>query len=218
MLALLAALGAGAWLWLRRSDEAEVRAPEIQRPDLAAAAAQRPGPPPAPASPAAGEEEEDQAPLTLALEARELAISLTAATLTYRITLTNMSGRMLEGITVMGDMISAHASLSEEEQLTTPESELAACHAIERMRPGETMQVTGEFRLNFPLIRPIRKGDALMFVPLARLKVLAASAGDLSVMRTALVGQRSPRPGAGLQPFRLDLGPRIYREVTQKIF
>ena len=39
-----------------------------------------------------------------------------------------------------------------------------------------------------------------------------------AVVRTALVGQRSPRPGAGLQPFRLDMGPRIYREVTQRIF
>jgi len=38
------------------------------------------------------------------------------------------------------------------------------------------------------------------------------------VLLTALVGQRSREPGAGLQPFRLDLGPRIYREVTQRIF
>ncbi|MBS1240136.1 MAG: hypothetical protein H6R45_842, partial [Proteobacteria bacterium] len=66
--------------------------------------------------------------------------------------------------------------------------------------------------------RAIRKGSAAIFVPLARLRVETAEGGNGALMRTALVGQRSPRPGAGLQPFRLDLGPRIYREVTQKIF
>jgi len=147
-----------------------------------------------------------------------MAITLTAATLSYRVTLTNMSKEVMEGVTVMGDMISAHASLPEDQQLATGDSELVTKHVIERLRPGESTQVTGEFRLNFPAIRPIRIGGALMFVPLARLRVETASRTMATMVRTALVGQRSLRPGAGLQPFRLDLGPRIYREVTQRIF
>ncbi|WP_336981370.1 hypothetical protein [Altererythrobacter fulvus] len=221
--AFAAALGAGIWFWRRESPRRAVRAPEIQRPDLAAAAAARPAPPQEPAAEDGAqawpeEPEEEEAALSLALEARELVITLTAATLSYRVTLTNMSGEVMEGLRVMGDMISAHASLPEEEQLATSDSDPVPQHVIERLRPGESAQINGEFRLNFPLIRPIRKGSALLFVPLARLKVEAASGGNGAVVRTALVGQRSPRPGAGLQPFRLDMGPRIYREVTQRIF
>ncbi|HZF46581.1 MAG TPA: hypothetical protein VEZ26_09600 [Sphingomonadaceae bacterium] len=216
--AIVAALGAAAgaaWFWLRNRSDPAIRVPQLQRPDLDAAAAAKP---PATPAPAADKETEEDAPLSLALEAREMAITLTAATLSYRVTLTNMSKEVMEGVTVMGDMISAHASLPEEQQLATDDSELATKHVIQQLRPGESMQVTGEFRLNFPAIRPIRKGSALMFVPLARLRVETASSTTGAIMRTALVGQRSLRPGAGLQPFRLDLGPRIYREVTQRIF
>lgn len=217
---IVAALGAAAgaaWFWLRHRGDPAVRVPQLERPDLNAAAAKKPPATPMPV-PAAEEEAEEDAPLSLALEAREMAITLTAATLSYRVTLTNMSKDVMEGVIVMGDMISAHASLPEEQQLATDDSELVTKHVIQQLRPGESTQVTGEFRLNFPAIRPIRKGSALMFVPLARLRVETASSTAAAVVRTALVGQRSLRPGAGLQPFRLDLGPRIYREVTQRIF
>ena len=117
-----------------------------------------------------------------------------------------------------GDMISAHSSLSEDEQRANVASELLPVHQIESLAAGETTQITGEFRLPFNRIRPIRKGKAALFVPLARLKVNTADGGNSTVLLTALVGQRSREPGAGLQPFRLDFGPRIYREVTQRIF
>ena len=52
--------------------------------------------------------------LSLALEARQLSLTLTSAALAYRVTLTNNGKRRLTGVTVAGDMISAHSSLSEE--------------------------------------------------------------------------------------------------------
>ncbi|HEX7711928.1 MAG TPA: hypothetical protein VF418_13430, partial [Sphingomonadaceae bacterium] len=156
--------------------------------------------------------------LSLALEARQLSLTLTSAALAYRVTLTNNGALPLTGVTVAGDMISAHASLPENEQLATAGSELQPCHEIARLGVGESTQITGEFRLPFTRIRPIRKGKAALFVPLARLRVDAAQGADGAVLLTALVGQRSREPGAGLQPFRLDFGPRIYREVTQRVF
>jgi hypothetical protein len=225
-LVLLGAAAAGAWaLFIRRHRGAErpLVVPEIERPRvpansltasrLAAASGLVP-PTPAKAVPPAPEDDG----LSLALEARQLSLTLTSAALAYRVTLTNNGKQRVSGITVAGDMISAHSSLSQDEQLTNAASELAPRHEIESIAAGETTQVTGEFRLPFTLIRPIRKGKAVMFVPLARLRVHAADGSNGAVLLTALVGQRSREPGAGLQPFRLDLGPRIYREVTQRIF
>ena len=215
--ALLAALAGGALLWRRRRKDALLAAPLIERPRIVPhAAPPAPTPPPPPDAPA--DEDAPHGPLTIAVEARELTISLGAATLAYRITLTNTGTVPLSGVTIAGDMVSAHASLAAEEQLATAQCALAHQHDIARIKPGETVQVTGDFRLPFQSIRAIRKGTAAIFVPLARLRVETAEGGNGVLMRTALVGQRSPRPGAGLQPFRLDLGPRIYREVTQKIF
>ena len=167
-----------------------------------------------------GEEapEEEENPLSFAIEARQLAISLTAATLSYRITLTNSGKASLSGVAIAGDMISAHASRSQDEQLASVASALQPCHTIERIAGGQSVQVTGEFRLPLPMIQPIRRGGLALFVPLARLRVEAAGERTGAQVKTALIGQRSERPGAGLLPFRLDLGPRIYREVTQKIF
>lgn len=226
--------GVGWWAWLgglvliglgaaggyvfaqrRRPAEGVLSVPEIERPKVPVGAAppraDAPAPPPpVPISPDEG--------LSLALEARQLSLTLTSAALAYRVTLTNNGTIPLTGVTVAGDMISAHASLTEDEQLATASSELQPVHEIASLGAGETTQVTGEFRLPFTSIRAIRKGKAALFVPLARLRVDAAEGGGGAVLLTALVGQRSREPGAGLQPFRLDFGPRIYREVTQRIF
>ena len=156
--------------------------------------------------------------LSLALEARQLSITLTSATLAYRVTLSNNGKKRLKGLAVTGDLTSAHSSVPKDVQLAGPAGELAPCHEIPALAPGETTQVTGEFRLPFALIQPIRKDAAVLFVPLARLRVEAAEGGNGAALLTALVGQRSREPGGGLQPFRLDRGPRIYRDVTQRIF
>jgi hypothetical protein len=225
-LVVLVAAGAAAFVFARtrRATEGPLEVPEIERPrvpanamtasSLAAASGLVPAAPsafaPAPAP--------DDEGLSLALEARQLSLTLTAAALAYRVTITNNGKRRLTGVTVAGDMISAHSSLSEDEQRANAASELLPVHEIESLAAGETTQVSGEFRLPFTRIRPIRKGKAALFVPLARLKVNSGDGNAGTVLLTALVGQRSRQPGAGLQPFRLDFGPRIYREVTQRIF
>ncbi|MBO9499270.1 MAG: hypothetical protein J7496_03700 [Novosphingobium sp.] len=229
--ALLAILGGLAALVLRRrsrqgEDEAELAPVAIQRPMVAQAPvpqatppARQPAPQPAPAAPPPPPPPvRKPGTLSMAVEARALTISLSAATLAYRITLTNNGPAPLGGVAIAGDMVSAHASLALTDQLATADSPLAPQHEIASIAPGESVQVTGELRLPFQAMHPIRKGKAALLVPLARLRVQAAEGGNGALMRTALVGQRAATPGAGLQPFRLDLGPRIYREVTQKIF
>jgi hypothetical protein len=165
-------------------------------------------PTPAPAAATAGSS------LQVELEPVRLSLTLLNAALAYRLTVTNRGGAAIEGLQIVADMISAHASLSREEQLSGPRSPAATMQRIDRLEPGERRVVQGEFRLPFPQIVPIRQGSAALLMPLARFRLETGSAAPL--VRTFVVGQ--PGSGAGLQPFRLDLGPRVYPTLTQRAF
>lgn len=177
----------------------------------------QPGPAPAPEGPAA-RPATGEGPLRLVLEARQLGISLAAATLSWRLTLTNSGDAPLYDIAIDGDMISAHASIPQEDQVASIDSKLPEYQRIDWLAAGETTVIEGEFRLPFPAIRPIRQGDAMLFVPLARIRAETDSGSIGPVLQTVLVGQPPGNGGNGLQPFLLNLGPRVYREVTQRIF
>ena len=210
-LVAIGALGVVAWAWKRRQRVGRIplAVPRIERPRLGPAPESAPATEPS-AAPALANE-----PLEVSLEPLRLSLTLLNAALSYRLRIANRGAVPLTGLSVGADMISAHASLSREEQLAGPNGG-APSRRIERLEPGESRIVEGEFRLPFPQIVPIRQGNAALLLPLARFRVGAE--GGQSVTRAFVVGQPGSRPGAGLQPFRLDLGPRVYREVTQKIF
>jgi hypothetical protein len=226
---------AAGWIWRGRRTEVFLLPPPIERPKVPERTPERTGPPaelpktpavpraPQPLPVAAVEDEDDEDEqgehgLRIALEPARLSVSLLNATLSYRLLLTNQGDHALRDISIDGDMISAHASLSEAEQLAAPNSKLENRHLLRTLSPGETRVVTGDFALPLPLIRPIRKGEATLFVPLARLRIVSGGANTQVLVQTSVVGQRSPRPGGGLRPFRLDLGPRIYSELGQRAF
>jgi hypothetical protein len=204
---LLAAFGFAVWSARRRAGRpVRADAPPIERPRLKPA---EPVPPPAPVPVAPIE------PLQVSLEPLRLSLTLMNATLAYRLELANRGASALTGVTIGADMISAHASLSREEQLSGPRPGNGAPPLrIERLEPGESRVVDGEFRLPFRQIVPIRQGDAALLLPLARFRVEAEGAGP--VVRTFVVGQ--PGQGSGLQPFRLDQGPRVFPRLAQHAF
>jgi hypothetical protein len=215
---LLALIGAGfaAWAWMRGRRGPNLAAvPEIERPRVPARTppgdAARAPEPPVPAPPA------DEA-LHVKLEPLRLSLTLMNATLAWRLEVANRGARPLIGLTIGADMISAHASMSPEEQLSGP-SDLAdggaqSVQRIERLEPGESRAVEGEFRLPLAQIVPIRQGKAALLLPLARFRLEAEGAQPL--VRTFAVGQ--PGDGSALQPFRLDQGPRIYPRLAQRAF
>jgi hypothetical protein len=186
----------------------------LRRPRRAAnPTAERPRPAPAAASPQVPPAE----PLQVSLEPLRFALTLVNATLAYRLELTNRGSTALKALAIGADMISAHASLSREEQLSGPRSENGSglpMQRIERLEPGERRIVEGEFRLPFPQIVPIRQGSAALLLPLARFRVEAE--GAATIVRTFVVGQ--PGQGDGLRPFRLDQGPRIYPHLAHHAF
>lgn len=207
---LLGVLVLAGWGLRRRVQRpvGQVAVPQIERPRIGPAPA---APQPAVAPIAAGGE-----PLQVALEPLRLSLTLMNATLAYRLELTNRGPAPLSGLTIGADMIAAHASMTREEQLSGPRAgrDAVAPQRIGRLEPGESRVVEGEFRLPFPQIVPIRQGDAALLLPLARFRVEAE--GAQAIVRTFAVGQ--PGHGDSLQPFRLDLGPRVYPRLVQHAF
>ena len=208
-IALLAALGAAGLAgsyWRRRSSTGAAAVTTIERPRLMPAATPAP-PRTVPASPV-------PEPLQVALEPLRLSLTLMNATLAYRLEVANRGPAAVSALTIGADMIAAHASMTREQQLSGPGAGAATVQRIERLEPGESRVVEGEFRLPFPQIVPIRQGNAALLLPLARFRLEAE--GSAPIVRTFAVGQ--PGTKSGLQPFRLDLGPRVYPKLAQRAF
>ncbi len=141
-----------------------------------------------------------------------------ATTLSYTLTLTNHSAQALSALAVEGDMISAHASIPPDQQMASDGLRLELRHALVTLAAGESAQFTGDMRLPLSSITPIRAGEAAYFVPLARLRVEASTPAGASLVQvqTFVVGELPEVAGAGLRPFRLDLGPRVYSQIGQR--
>lgn len=218
---------AGAFLFLRRrrtagyeiEEKAALAPPASKLPEAsppatltppAKAPRPAPTPPPTPAPPPFAAERA----LDMQLEARHLSRALVNATLAYRLTLTNRSQAPLGPLRIAGDIISAHASLAPQAQLTLPEETIATIHQVATLTPGDSVTLSGELRLPLASILPISAGATRVFVPLARFRIEPQD-GPI-VMRVFVVGQASEQPGGALRPFPLDRGPGVDRALGQR--
>ena len=141
-----------------------------------------------------------------------LRLSLVYATLQYRLTLSAPTARSAPSWRLLGDMISAHASLSQGEQLAPEPADLPLRHTFETLAPGETRTVTGELQLPLNAIRVMRQGQASLFVPLVRI-CLTDEQGHIE-RRVFTLGL--PGNGPGLAPVRLDTGPRDHAAIAAR--
>ncbi len=157
-------------------------------------------------------------PLDVALAARRMSATLLNTVLNYELVVSNNGSEPIGPVQVGGDMIGAHASLPARSQLELAGQSIEPLHRLESLAPGESVTLTGEFRLPLAAITPIRNGGASLFVPLARFRVeaLRSNAPPLTINRTFVIGESQERPGAALKPFRLDLGPRLYSRISQR--
>ena len=151
--------------------------------------------------------------IALSLEPICLTATLTSTSLTYRLAVTNQSVEALASMAVAGSMVAAHSSLPGENQLATDGQLLALLHEIPALAPGETAELTGELRLPLPDITPIRSGNALLFIPLAR---FSAECDGTTTLAAFVVGETPPVAAAALLPFRIDMGPRIWPHISRR--
>jgi hypothetical protein len=213
---LVALAGVAACLLMRKKrEERALAAPDFERPSpVSGTSLESPAPKPSVAAPQpavtpinAGES------LLLALEATRMSATLLNATLSYRLIVTNHGTDSLGPLAVAGDMIAAHASLPVEQQLALDGGDLQLQHEMASLAPGESAVLTGNLRLPLAAITPIRSGNAALFVPLARFRVVT---GKVSTAKAFVIGETAENATAALRPFRLDLGPRIYSQIGQR--
>lgn len=205
---VLALLGLAALVWRRRRQgAADVPLIEPARP--IAAPTPTPAPAPVPAAP------EPQPALTITLLPPRLSLTLVNAALEWRVDLHNRSGDAIDGIVVAADMISAHADLPAEDRASGPAPDADAV-TLGRIAAGDRAEAGGTIRLPFPRITPIWHGEVALLMPMLRLRISAA--GTEPMTRVYLVGQPSLAAGDTLQPFRLDLGPRVYPDLAHRPF
>lgn len=221
LLALLAA--AGAFLWWRKRPADDTAEPEPAGeaepaipPSAPAVLAPigripRPRPQPQPLQPAAG-------PLAFGFEAQSLRLSFVYATLAYRLELSNGGESAFSDLRISADLTSGHATLPVARQLDPGEAELLEKHCLAALVPGETLALSGELSCPIAEILPLRAGAALLFAPLARFRIdTQCSQGNrLSETFIFTLGLPSPRHGETMQPFRVDLGPQLFRPIEQR--
>ena len=148
------------------------------------------------------------------LEARHLSRAMVNATLAYRLTLTNRSDRPTGPLRIAGDIVSAHASLSAEEQLSPGEATLETIQELAVLMPGESVTLSGELRIPIASILPIHSGGSRVFVPLARFR--AETREEAGTTRIFVIGQAGGQPEGALRPFPLDRGPGVDRGLGQR--
>lgn len=153
--------------------------------------------------------------LKIEIEAVRLSRSLMAATLTYRMTVSNRSRAAIRHLAVEGDLASAHGQAPLAEQMATGATALSALHTLDHLGAGQSKSFTGDLRLELRHVRPIRQGQVPIYIPLLRLKASAAQAGPRAY--TFVVGKAPAMAGARLQPFRLDTPPQTFSEIGARL-
>ncbi len=153
-------------------------------------------------------------PLAVAFQPLSLALSMMNATLSYRISITPGAGIETEAMTIGADMIAAHASLPIGQQLADPAIMLPERHNGIALRAGESLELNGTITLPIAAIRPIRQGNAALFVPLVRLTF--DNVGQAVDPMTFVLGEDSKLQTGKLQPLRIDTGPRTVRQMIAR--
>lgn len=150
--------------------------------------------------------------IEIVFEPVTLRLSLVYATLQYRLAVTAPPAGLPGGLRILADMISAHASLSQAEQLAPDPSGQPLRHSVEALTAGETREFKGELQLPLSAIRVMRQGQASLFVPLVRLSFFGEH--GLSARRVFTLGL--PGEGPGVSPLRLDTGPRDHAQIASR--
>jgi len=216
----------------RSSRQAPVAAPEASPRKVDPPPPAPTHPRPTPAVPAPPPVPADLQGIALAFEPERLTMAFFNARLAYRLTVSNRSTGPIEATAIAADLMPAHTSLAADTRGLFDGDMPPPCHRLPPLAPGETIIVTGELELPNTGIVPILSGNAKLFVPLVRFRLMLEAgpeAGDgarhtHTGARTHLggrtwafvIGEPAERPGGRLRPIRIDLGPRTYPDIDQR--
>lgn len=166
-----------------------------------------------PVRPVAAEPVAEAGQLSIALQPLEARANALGSTLKARITVANTGDRALTDLTL--DVMMAGAGEVGDAELArfAADGSGGARTPLPDLMPDESHSVERSLRVGARDFRPIQLADRAIFVPLVGLTVDARAEGQPVRVTRALVVGRSAAPGAKMGPFRVDQGPRHYREL-----
>jgi LPXTG-motif cell wall-anchored protein len=215
--ALLLALAAFLLLRRRRSAAERESARDAARGELggmlAAAVPERaPEPAPAPDVPAA-----PRPWLELDIEPERAAATENEVYVRYALTLTNTGEADARNIRIDPRLFNAGAEGEMVSFFQGPIHDLSGSpHVV--LRPGGSIKLNGQVAMPNAELREIELAGRRIFVPMVAINVAYdwVDGGTGRTSRSWLVGREAEVPTEKMGPFRLDLGPRIYRSVGRR--
>ena len=153
------------------------------------------------------------APLTLRFVPVQVRTTFTGAQLEYRLTVRNESAVPIDGIAVAAFMANADAQQVQVLGAFFDDPFAPEQHRVPHIEPGAEIVVSGALSLD--QVSPIEVQGRALLIPLVAFKVISLDGDDLA-RATFIVGQESTPPRAKMGPFRLDQGPRQYREIGSR--
>lgn len=182
-----------------------------------------PSPPPAaPLPPPPPEQATDRPWLDIALTVESARYSLMGMTIGYALTLSNHGAAEALDIMVHGFLGPADGDQQAALHRFFSGSAGTPLHSVAGVAPGESYRLTGELRLSPEAITPVRQGDRTLFVPLLAIDAhyrwdgQGGGQGSGRTGRAFVIGQERQPPADRLAPFRIDLGPRQYRDAASR--
>jgi hypothetical protein len=210
----LALLALGGWFLLGRRRREDDRVEERQ----AAAPPPRPRPEPV-AEPVPTEPPRDlpaRAWLDIDIRPARASALEDGALVDYLLILTNRGDAIAGNIRIDGRMFNASADGEVDAFFQGPIHEVSGSPHV-TIPPGESISLEGQIGMPKAELHAIEVEGRVIFVPLIAINVAydwEGGAGRTS--RSWLVGREATSPQARMGAFRLDLGPRIYRQVDRR--
>lgn len=154
----------------------------------------------------------DPAPvIALELSPQKLSFTLIRASISYRLTLRNIGEMPIIGLRIHSDLITAHASKPDDEQLSGPDMSQAETQKIARLDPEQSAILSGNQALILADAQIIHYGTRKMLLPLMRFRLIGA--GTPPLIRAFVIGHSAP-DGEKLRPFRLDSGAAQHDDIA----
>jgi hypothetical protein len=216
LLAALALAAAAGFFLLRRRTRAPARGEPLGR----SVAAWRETPEPAAVAVPEPLPEAGAAPRRARLEVDinpdRAAATDDGALVHYALILTNRGDAAAGNIRIDGRMFNASADGAVDAFFRAPIHEVSGSPHV-AIAPGQSIALDGQIGMPKAELQAIEVQGRLIFVPLVAINVAYDWEGGSGRTSTSwLVGRQPASPEAKMGAFRLDLGPRIYRQVERR--
>jgi hypothetical protein len=134
----------------------------------------------------------------------------------YALVLTNIGEAAAGNIRIDGRMFNASADGEVDAFFAGPIHEVSGSPQV-FIKPGESIALQGQIGMKREELHAIEVQGRVIFVPLVAINVAYDWEGGGGRTSTSwLVGRTPSSPEAKMGAFRLDLGPRIYRQVDRR--